>query len=526
MRRKSRLGQSIEETIIAASRKEQATPGYLPLFAQYKSKDLIAINARIDALQQERANAQNMGSEAYDAWYKELRLARAMRDDLIAHQEELQGRRNFRQPPSLKDDSFRTLMKLTAQFQDLQFTEEVRRRNYLATVVSFNEDQWGRLYLMDAYTGRFSNDRSMSYNESNDSTVLALSGASTTVVLARIDADPGERYYESGLDFIRQHGSPGARIKGSGCGALVYMASAAGAKYFGNYEGIASPKAGENANRTSAADRLWDSFERQGITERVDSGDGGEETMEIQHCERIRDRHVEDVDGEGTDGYISSDEVCGDVDVEYQRPGNIVDFLSGDKLFETPFVVFVNTHLYDGARIIAPAYRMGSNFSNKWERKDGKYATNDNPLGDDPTIDSFGVKLSMRYADEQGRPIVPSETCELLVRAYHGANTNVVFAIADLLHRCGTQEQLTTYLSRSDVAESIQGDQRILELMGQQRLPGVAGLSAANHQKVMHAVRFGSLAEAVAANPTNPLNFKPFSPRLAKVLGKFRALEE
>jgi hypothetical protein len=147
---------------------------------------------------------------------------------------------------------------------------------------------------------------------------------------------PGDRYVRIHSAGAFNDGKFGTDVKGKGYGLLLYCGSALIAQQeFEDCDGVCS----NPNNRTGEADDHWRSLRKTGLAVQhegdLDYDDPEEhETTMDDFCVRIPDddRYVDDADGEGNSGYVTDREVCGTVDVTVSIPRerNAYDTLDAD----------------------------------------------------------------------------------------------------------------------------------------------------------------------------------------------------
>jgi hypothetical protein len=517
MRRKSRLGQpTLEQEMVNFDASRIVDPGQRALVAKAAKQaarlepEIVNVRSYIesrkielqaegkrygeirDILEPDRMHLNDLENQLMQA-----RRAIRMLEESISPVLERRRTSGGREMPMR---SFQEQLRVREQ----QFAQAERDGNaglYTASVLSVKADPFGRYYLMDT-------------RYDDEVTRLYLSGTQRPIAMASVYTDKSEEYG----DHFRQHGGPGARVKGAGLGAIAYMMSAFCARYWESAyaEGTASPQGGENFNRTNDASKVWRGM-RENKTSTVSCD---EESGSGEHCAHVSGDTI--YLGDDREGTITSDEICGEVDYEAEV---CIDYLSWEAVLHEPFVVFAQDGSVadDGDLPVSvdTAARRLSNFSSEWivERtSDGRFQAKTNgQVAQDPNEE----EAFRPYFDDDGNSIVSKETCELLLRAYHGDSLFLTFAIADLLKRSGSEDMMVAYLTRADIGSRLRDNQRAMELMGQRRLPGLSGLSGTAHREVMQAVRLSNLAQAAAVNPGNPFNFPKLSARLARKLARF-----
>lgn len=372
------------------------------------------------------------------------------------------------------------------------YQDEVEDSFYTLSALSANPDPLGRHLLMDVrWTTR-------------EKVVGVLAGSD--LMLGRIYVD----HYETYGDFIRQHGGPGVRVKGAGLGSLLYMSSAACVNIWRNAEGVASPSPGHpDHNRTSAADKVWNDLVKHKVAYHDDS-ETSTESDSGEHCAYVKGDtyHVtDDIEGE-----VTSDEVCGEVEYEYEA-SRAVDYMNANALFtktKPPLCAFVMrpSDSVGEQHVLSP--RMLSSWDGKMHSDDAPKVRNEELLEDN-------------WQDSM--PVVARPTAELLVRSLHGDAPALVLMIAKTIRRSVPGQEgedlMVAYLTRPDVAAIMGSRSEYLELLGQQRLFGLAGLSSAGQHEVKRALHYAQLGRAIDYAAKNPLNLPPLSAKLKQQLAAF-----
>jgi hypothetical protein len=119
------------------------------------------------------------------------------------------------------------------------------------------------------------------------------------------------------------------------------------------------------------------------------------------------------------------------------------------------------------------------------------------------------------------KPIVRDDVVEKLVRALHGPSPRLALFIAEAIKNSShskAEDFTVAYLTRPDIADIVRGNARAMELLGQQRLPGLGSLSMAAHREVMTAMRLG---QAVDLRSDNPFNLPKPSAALTRSWAKY-----
>ena len=79
------------------------------------------------------------------------------------------------------------------------------------------------------------------------------------------------------------------------------------------------------------------------------------------------------------------------------------------------------------------------------------------------------------------------------------------------------EDLAVAYLTRPDISSMVRGNQRVMELLGQQRLPGLGGLSGAAMREVMGVMRTGrGLGQG-----DNPLHLPQKSAELKRLISQY-----
>lgn len=239
----------------------------------------------------------------------------------------------------------------------------------------------------------------------------------------RLAGDPdmnyiGRSYVRSGWggpgdEYKRIDTPSGVTTRKVGLGLMLYAGTAIGVTI--KYKGAAGVYS-TTGERSDSAERFWQSAIKSGLATEDDSSysDTGE------HCETIRHEEY----GEG--GRITSDEVCGSVDVEYDRS---LSLLSAESVYDSGMVVHT--------------------------------------------------------ADKNARFTRPPD--DLLAVGDPGKDAELAWRLGEVIGQRDKDMQ-RSYLSRPDVQDVISTDDRLfaqlLEMFGQTRLPGVAGLGGAGRHRI------------------------------------------
>jgi hypothetical protein len=128
--------------------------------------------------------------------------------------------------------------------------------------------------------------------------------------------------------------------------------------------------------------------------------------------------------------------------------------------------------------------------------------------------------LEAHWKDASTPKVADRRTVEMLAASMHGNSAMLVVFIAEAIKNSGhpKAEDLTVaYLTRPDIASMVQGNQRVLELMGQQRLPGLGGLSRAALRDVMDVMRAGR----TPGTGDNPLHLPKQSAELKRLIAQY-----
>lgn len=380
------------------------------------------------------------------------------------------------------------------------------RSTYIGSAFAVKPDPLGRFTLMDI---RFGGNRSYAY----------LSGANK-IILGSGTASEGDRHFDG--EYARQHGLPGARVIGAGIGATLYMGTALGASMM--YEGVfgtASPSPDHtNHGRTDEADGVWDGLNDHGsATREYDKVMDTKET-ETNHCVSVQGDEVE-IEGDYTTytGTIQSDEICGDVIAEYEGVvgEGEVDKLPASALAKSKFMAFPSHG--SGIDPLGSETTLRFDMDSRWNgtsddavRRPRNYRAFDDAGIYDTDTKSLYPKL---------RPV----TVEMLVRAQHGSSLQLIMFIAGTIkHNLAGQageDMVVTYLSRPDIAKIGAQNPRYLELIGQQVLPGLGGLSLDARREVARATRFAGLG-GMTYTGGNPMNFPKPSRELVSLVKSFK----
>jgi hypothetical protein len=128
-----------------------------------------------------------------------------------------------------------------------------------------------------------------------------------------------------------------------------------------------------------------------------------------------------------------------------------------------------------------------------------------------------------RFTDSRAELVVKDpDTRKFLTNAVHGSSPFLVLTIAETLARSGSPDLAATYLTRADVAPLVGQNPRLLELIGQQRLPGLSGLGRYTHRAVM--TRLGEAADGkikVDWSSENPLGLATLDARQKRLVERY-----
>ena len=412
-------------------------------------------------------------NEAQAAYYKA--------NEIVILEEE---RERVRQEAQENDKarSFAQRIRDSSQFLNSRADEDyIKDTIYICTVLTSKPDSFGRYYLMDI--------RLHPYNEKITG---YLSGTETPIPLVGVYFDSSEKYVYNKKDYYRQHGGPGARIHGMGLGAPAYMATAYAAALVHDVPGTVSPKDGYGYNRSPEASKLWNAMlkAKTSIRKLVRRMSSYGKTVCVPLPKSKWTSTWQDYDyrlnrTRNFRGTIASDrskDLCGEVYYEYlSSDGQTLDILSANALIKSPFFVFGPTQDKDAA---LGRYSRPSFFSSSWKlltvRDEARRQIRRYPLIYTPDNNREYMKLSA-YAGrewfEAGRneddlPIVKRSTAYLLARAYHGDSPWLIYNIAATLQRSGYPKLMKAYLMRPDIAPVTNKTPALLELLGQQVIPG------------------------------------------------------
>lgn len=373
---------------------------------------------------------------------------------------------------------------------------------YICSAFAVKPDPLGRFILMDIRSRR--------------GRAYGLVSGARNVVVGSVTYEPGDTKSGSNGEYGRAHGSPGARVRKAGIGATMYMGCALIAQVVDQLAGTFSPSPGNpEHNRTPSADNVWRGLVSNGSAYR--EGDEYEEETTTHECRTVRGEttEVEDDNGYMVEATIKRPrQICDDVDVTYTRSDES-DFLDGTTLTqETEFVAFGGREYNEGAN--GPLGNLlTSRMPSTWE-------TADDALTDPRDEPMEFYHVDGKYYDSDKFPVVSEVTAEMMVRALHGDNPRVVMTIAETIKRSVAgqkgEDWVVAYLTRSDIAQVMGENPRYLELIGQQRLPGLGGLSADARREVMRASqRLGQIQYTSG----NPLNLPKASKKLVDVIRRF-----
>lgn len=367
---------------------------------------------------------------------------------------------------------------------------------YVATLLNPKADPLGRFLLCDA---RMRHDMRKC--------LMALSGTIEPLILGETHPDP----YEECMDgYLRMHSANpgGARIKQFALGTTLYFGTMLGATLYRSYEGIYSMVGGCGSSRLADADKLWGDLVERGLAEEDESTGGGEEEYEeaVEVCAEADGVEVES--SRGDTGYYTG-EICRNRYVSFtgrNEGGEDVQTMRTSRLLNDPCIAYV-CESENTATHLPPSH------VSTWEQNNSTAPQ---------TRANWGDVEEAHWHDDAPTPKFPSlRTVEMLTASSHGPSPRLVLFNAQAIKNSGhpqAEDLMVTYLTRPDIAPIVRGNQTAMELLGQQRLPGLSGLSLAAHREVMSAMRLG---QSIDMNSDNPLRLPKKSAALIKLLAKY-----
>lgn len=392
---------------------------------------------------------------------------------------------------------------------------------YVCTIFAGKPDPMGRLLLMDAKV-----------NETvtrSGGCITTLAGSPKPFILGETHPDANEDCYG---DYLRMHSTRpgGARIKYAGLGLPLYYATALGVLMYRDQPGVYSMDDGCGSGRYPDAANFWRSLVKSGAAEEDEvDGEPEEEEYEedIEVCTQATTRtrgpsgrteyHTGvDVESSRGDGAYYEGEVCQEQTISFMgqsedRSGTVQYINTKDKVLQSGLVAFVCSGTPDGGSDQGP---LPPWHQTTWNKASAP--------SDSITVES-GWPYTESWSDEGGslRPVLLDETVERLVRAAHGPSPRLALFIAEAIKTSKhpkAEDFTVAYLTRPDIAEIVRGNTRAMELLGQQRLPGLGSLSLAAHREVMTAMRFG---QAIDLRSDNPFNLPKPSAALLRSWAKY-----
>jgi len=347
-----------------------------------------------------------------------------------------------------------------------EFTADIAKDKYAyaATLLNVKPDPMGRFLLCD-----------LRATDTVENTLMCLTGESKGLPLGETHPDPSEGCYEG---YLRMHsGRPGGvRAQMMGLGSTLYLGTTLAASMYGGFSGIYSMDGGCGSIRTGDADQLWKNLVEYGLADEDESDDsyGGYDPDAPPDDE-------DDPDEYGGGG------------------GEPVQYMSTRKLMKHPAIAFTCS---GNGGLLPPHHKSA------WTMR----ATGDRPAGTGRYGGAATRRRRMQLSDDileahwkdaNTPKVADKRTVEMLAASMHGTSPMLVVFIAEAIKNSKhpKAEDLTVaYLTRPDIASMVQGNQRVMELLGQQRLPGLGGLSRAALRDVMDVMRLGR-SPGIGDNP-------------------------
>lgn len=367
-----------------------------------------------------------------------------------------------------------------------EFVAAIKRDSYgySSTLLNPRTDPYGRHLLCDM---RMRNDF--------EASILCLAGDPDGLPLGETHPDPSEGCLDG---YLRMHsGRPGgARTQGMGLGTTLYLGTMLGASQFGNFKGIYSMDGGCGSIRTEDADQLWQGLVQYGLAE---EGESDSDTPEPDPDEDIDDEY-------GSEGYSD----------DYYGGGEPVQYMSTRKLLKHPAIAFTCS---GNTGALPPHHKSNWREVAKGDRPAGtpRYG------GDTRRRAGGGLPdliLEAHWADVNTPKLTDRRTVEMLATSVHGASPMLVVFIAEAIKNSKhpkAEDLAVAYLTRPDISIMVRGNQRVMELLGQQRLPGLGGLSGAAMREVMGVMRTGrGLGQG-----DNPLHLPKKSAELKRLISQY-----
>jgi hypothetical protein len=339
---------------------------------------------------------------------------------------------------------------------------------YGATLLNLKPDPMGRFLLCDIRT-----------REDLEYSILCLAGGAP-LALGTSHPDTSEDCYPG---YLRMHSDRpgGARVRDMGLGSTLYVGTMVTASMFGGFKGIFSMDGGCGSIRKPDADALWARLVEYGLAQEGESEDpyGGGSDPDDEPEDEDYTGYSDDYPGEGG--------------------GEPVQYMDTRRLMKHPAIAFTCS----GNGGLLPPHHKSS-----WKEQ----AKGDRPAGT-PRYGGAATRrrsmqlsddiLAAHWKDSSTPKVADRRTVEMLAAAMHGTSPMLVVFIAEAIKNSKhpKAEDLTVaYLTRPDIASMVQGNQRVMELLGQQRLPGLGGLSRAALRDVMDVMRLGR-SPGIGDNP-------------------------
>lgn len=372
---------------------------------------------------------------------------------------------------------------------------------YVATLLNPKADPLGRYLMCD-----------VRMEDRLKQCLMALSGTANPLILGETHPDPNEDCYS---DYLRMHSSRpgGARIKGAGLGSTLYFGTMLGATLYGSRYGIYSLQdASCGSGRLEDADMLWGDLVRRRLAQEDEvSGDDEENEYEedTEVCVDIRRKHKDgyvEVESSKGDYGTYSGEVCQYVEVGFtgsRSATGTAQYMSSERLKRDPCIAYVCG---------SDDSTLGPNHVSTWEKDNA-----DAPTTEDRAFQS----VYSEHWDGDALKFPDKRTVEMLAASKHGPSPRLVLFNAQAIKNSGhekAEDLMVAYLTRPDIAPTIKNNQTAMELIGQQRLPGLSGLSRAAHREVMSAMRLG---QTIDPNADNPLRLPKKSAALLKLSSQY-----
>ena len=333
-----------------------------------------------------------------------------------------------------------------------------------------------------------------------------------------------------GDKWLRMHSMTpgGARIPGRGFGVAGYVGTALAAYIVRGHNGLFSSDEG---GRTNMGGELWESMKRQGLAvnapDDCDTGTVENDEYDENHevtvklTERQRQSLSDNYASNRGDSGWSDDELTGNMTFHYtgsrsMKPGDEDYYMPVSIASGCPLVAFMPSDESDYfCAGIDPAWSIASLTKNVWSKAQTTERKRTRHLADDFSDDNFRPQI------EHGT------TAEMLVNAAHGPSIGLILTIAEALVRGKHEDLAVTYLSRPDIARVAGRHPRVLELLGQRRLPGLDGLSRAAGRELLGTLRAAETGKLVIDWSTaNPLRLHKLSVDTKRELKPWAAVED